>query len=276
MRFSMTSQNNSQDNNKKNSKTNKIDADKLEAARKSIANTGKRAPVQIMALGAVALFLGSAFGAPAANAAAPEIPDVRSAIVTPASTSAVDLTRVAEQNILKDALGIDPGSVVIGHVSEDGKIITSKAQDPAGKSSIYRKGWTAPLKKFGFSATYGQAGGWSSGHHTGLDFTAPVGSKVMAAHGGKVIEAQQEGAYGNIIKIRDKDGVETWYAHLSKIDVSKGDTVKAGDVIGAVGMTGNTTGPHLHFEVRTGPEQHVDPAKYIWKNHKLPKVSKTA
>jgi murein DD-endopeptidase MepM/ murein hydrolase activator NlpD len=86
--------------------------------------------------------------------------------------------------------------------------------------------------------------------HTGLDFAVPHSSPVYAATNGVVTSTGWGGGYGNLIKIQHADNVQTWYAHLSTIAVQTNQQVKAGAQIGAVGSTGNSTGPHLHFEVR--------------------------
>jgi murein DD-endopeptidase MepM/ murein hydrolase activator NlpD len=86
--------------------------------------------------------------------------------------------------------------------------------------------------------------------HTGLDIASPTGTPVSAADSGTVTFAGWSGSYGKIIKINHGNGYETWYAHLSSIDVSVGQKVSKGEVIGKVGSTGRSTGPHLHFEVR--------------------------
>lgn len=86
--------------------------------------------------------------------------------------------------------------------------------------------------------------------HAGWDYAAPKGTPVKAAAKGKVTHAGKAGAYGNLIKIAHAEGYETRYAHLSKILVKAGQTVEAGTVIGQVGSTGRSTGPHLHFEKR--------------------------
>jgi len=90
----------------------------------------------------------------------------------------------------------------------------------------------------------------STGTHTGLDIAVNTGTEVKAMADGVVILSERESAYGNLIKIDHGDGVETWYAHLSKRKVALGDVVKQGDVIGLSGNTGRSTGPHLHVEVR--------------------------
>jgi murein DD-endopeptidase MepM/ murein hydrolase activator NlpD len=107
-----------------------------------------------------------------------------------------------------------------------------------------------PTRNYHLSAHFGQAGGrWSSGHHTGLDFAAPTGTPVFSALAGKVVESGWGGAYGNHIIVRHDNGVETLYAHLNTVGVKTGDRVLRGEKIGTVGSTGNSSGPHLHFEV---------------------------
>ncbi|MCU0294772.1 MAG: M23 family metallopeptidase [Candidatus Nanopelagicales bacterium] len=120
-----------------------------------------------------------------------------------------------------------------------------------------------PTTNFHYSARFGQAGGsWSSGHHTGLDFAAPSGTPVFSALAGKVVEAGWGGAYGNHIIVRHDNGVETLYAHLTSANVNAGDRVLRGQRIGSVGSTGNSSGPHLHFEVLKNGTQR-DPAAFL-------------
>lgn len=86
--------------------------------------------------------------------------------------------------------------------------------------------------------------------HPGLDLAAPTGTPVVAASPGTVTHAGPAGTYGNLVTIKHANGVETRYAHLSEVTVARGARVGAGDSIGKVGSTGQSTGPHLHFEVR--------------------------
>jgi len=106
-----------------------------------------------------------------------------------------------------------------------------------------------PVAKYTITATFGQAGGRWARNHTGLDFAAPTGTPVRAVAAGTVIKSGWAGAYGNQLRIRHADGTESWYNHMSRYAVKTG-SVKAGQVIGYVGSTGNTTGPHLHLEIR--------------------------
>jgi murein DD-endopeptidase MepM/ murein hydrolase activator NlpD len=98
--------------------------------------------------------------------------------------------------------------------------------------------------------------------HTGQDFAAPTGTPMLATSRGTVVSASWSGGYGNLVRIRHANGVETYYAHLSAIDVQVGDTVDKGQRIGLVGSTGNSTGPHLHLEVRVD-DKPTDPASWL-------------
>lgn len=98
--------------------------------------------------------------------------------------------------------------------------------------------------------------------HTGLDFAAPVGTPIRAAAGGRVIEAQHDGAYGLALKIDHGQGLVTRYAHSSEILVRPGELVRRGQTVARVGSTGRSTGPHLHFEVLLEGVQQ-DPARFL-------------
>ena len=99
--------------------------------------------------------------------------------------------------------------------------------------------------------------------HTGLDIAVSTGTPIKVIADGTVVSAQYTGAYGNLVKIDHGNGFESWYAHTSKMYVTVGQKVSAGDVIAAVGSTGNSTGPHLHLEIRLNG-QSVDPQKYLY------------
>ena len=102
------------------------------------------------------------------------------------------------------------------------------------------------------------SGLWAS-VHTGLDFAAETGTPIHAVAGGTITEVGSAGAYGNRTIETLADGTEIWYCHQNEFGVSTGETVNEGDVIGYVGSTGNTTGPHVHIEVRPGGGDPVDP-----------------
>ena len=106
---------------------------------------------------------------------------------------------------------------------------------------------------------------WSKGYHTGVDFLVPTGTSVKAVAAGHVVSAGWGGSYGYQVVIRHSDGRYTQYGHLSAISVRAGQSVGEGQRIGRSGATGNVTGPHLHFEVRTGPGfgSDIDPVAYL-------------
>ncbi len=99
-------------------------------------------------------------------------------------------------------------------------------------------------------------------YHGGLDLAAPTGTQVKAARSGVVTLAGWWGTYGNVVVLDHGDGSETRYAHLSAVAVRVGQALRQGDVLGQVGSTGASTGPHLHFEVRFDGRA-VDPLPYL-------------
>ncbi len=122
------------------------------------------------------------------------------------------------------------------------------------------------ITDYRITATFGQAGGRWARVHTGTDFAADLGTPIRSVMKGEVVGAESAGAYGRQVRVRHEDGTETWYNHMSKFSVSVGETVYAGDQVGAVGMSGNTTGPHLHFEVRPGGGDPINPIPWL-RNH---------
>ena len=121
--------------------------------------------------------------------------------------------------------------------------------------------WALPVAAgYRLSAGFGECSGLWGRCHTGLDFAAPSGTPVLAVAAGRVTEVGWAGAYGNRAVLMLGDGTEVWYCHLDAVGVGLGTPVAAGDVVGTVGTTGNTTGPHLHLEVRPSGADPVDPA----------------
>ncbi|MEV0253889.1 transglycosylase family protein [Streptomyces sp. NPDC050732] len=116
------------------------------------------------------------------------------------------------------------------------------------------------------STPYRAAGSsWSKGYHTGVDFAVPTGTAVKSVAAGRVVSAGWGGSYGYQVVIRHTDGKYSQYGHLSALSVKAGQQVGAGQRIARSGSTGNSTGPHLHFEVRTGPGfgSDIDPLAYL-------------
>ncbi|OEV03934.1 transglycosylase family protein [Streptomyces oceani] len=124
----------------------------------------------------------------------------------------------------------------------------------------------APVNGVSPSTAYKQSGSsWSSGYHTGVDFPVSTGTTVKAVSGGKVVSAGWADSYGYQVILRHEDGKYSQYAHLSAISVSDGQSVNAGQRLGRSGSTGNSTGPHLHFEVRNAPGygSDINPLAYL-------------
>ncbi|MDP9443948.1 MAG: M23 family metallopeptidase [Actinomycetota bacterium] len=119
--------------------------------------------------------------------------------------------------------------------------------------------WVLPTSGYRITATFGQAGSRWSGEHTGLDFAAPYGTPLVAVAAGTVTEAAYDGAYGYKTVLTLDDGTDVWYCHQADLRVAVGDAVRAGQTIGRIGTTGNSTGPHLHLEVRTPRGTPLDP-----------------
>ncbi len=144
--------------------------------------------------------------------------------------------------------------------------------ESAAKTAATKKAatWVDPVKKYTLSASFAQNGGMWAHKHSGQDFAVPVGTNVVATHGGTVVKAGGNGAgdgpaYGNAIVIKHGNGTYSQYAHLSKINVKIGQVVKTGQSIAKSGNTGNSSGPHLHFEIRTTPNygSAVDPVAFL-------------
>ncbi|WP_326653928.1 MULTISPECIES: LysM peptidoglycan-binding domain-containing M23 family metallopeptidase [unclassified Streptomyces] len=157
--------------------------------------------------------------------------------------------------------------------SDSGSAVQSSAPSSSGDSAssgaatqTSASGFTTPVDGATVITPYHLAGAmWSSGYHTGLDFAASSGTTVKAVGQGTVVSAGWAGAYGNQIVIQQSDGTYSQYAHLSSLAVSSGQSVSGGQPIGLSGTTGNSTGPHLHFEIRTGPSygSDIDPVAYL-------------
>ncbi|MCX5302059.1 transglycosylase family protein [Streptomyces sp. NBC_00160] len=126
-------------------------------------------------------------------------------------------------------------------------------------------GFSAPVDAALGTAYRVSGSSWSSGYHTGVDFPVATGTSVKSVGPGQVVSAGWAGAYGYQVVIRHTDGRYSQYAHLSALGVKAGQQVSGGQRIGRSGSTGNTTGPHLHFEMRTGPGygSDIDPLAYL-------------
>ncbi|MDF3143666.1 MULTISPECIES: M23 family metallopeptidase [unclassified Streptomyces] len=163
------------------------------------------------------------------------------------------------------------GAVAAEMTSATGVSTAVQAQAAAKKAPAKKAvSWVSPVKKYTKSASFAQAGGMWQSTHSGQDFAVASGTQVVAAHGGTVVKAGGNGAgdgpaYGNAVVIKHGNGTYSQYAHLSRIDVKVGQVVKAGQHIAKSGNTGNSSGPHLHFEIRTTANygSAVDPVAFL-------------
>lgn len=154
----------------------------------------------------------------------------------------------------RTVLSYEVVSEPIDEVKEQGNKALPK-KTPKGKFILPFRGM--------ISSRYGYR---SRGFHTGLDLAGPTGSSIIAADGGKVTLARWNGSYGYCVIIDHGNGFQTLYAHCSRLLVKQGQKVGQGEVIARVGSTGNSTGPHLHFEVRINGKT-VNPSSYIGKSY---------
>lgn len=160
-----------------------------------------------------------------------------------------DADEIIAYNNLEKGDSLVPGSIII---IPDGEVVATPASGSPVKSSSHPSG----LKEYiGYYLRPITGGVKTQGIHgnNGVDLASPIGTPILAAADGEVIISRfggWNGGYGNYIVIRHPNGTQTLYAHASKINVSAGESVKQGDVIGAVGISGKSTGPHVHFEIR--------------------------
>ncbi|MCB1450202.1 MAG: M23 family metallopeptidase, partial [Nitratireductor sp.] len=184
------------------------------------------------------------------------------AIATVMEKLKVKIPSEVQQQVGGPFIPLEPGTTFEDHVEA---LDTSlKALDVlSGRLSTLPVGNPAPGKDI--SSPFGSRVDPFFGRaamHSGTDFRAPTGTPARATANGTVIDAGRNGGYGNMVEIDHGGGFTTRYAHLSAIKVTAGQKVKRGDVIGLVGSTGRSTGPHLHYEVRKGG-QAIDPARFL-------------
>ncbi|MFE9864995.1 M23 family metallopeptidase [Streptomyces sp. NPDC005506] len=153
------------------------------------------------------------------------------------------------------AASVAKQATVQGKAAQAAKQAVAKKAAEAKKTARLASSWMAPVSQYKLSASFGNDGSRWAHKHSGQDFAVPVGTKVEAAHSGVVVKAGPNGggdgpAYGNAIVIKHDNGMYSQYAHLSRIDVHIGQSVEKGQKIALSGNTGNSSGPHLHFEIR--------------------------
>ncbi|MDR3035126.1 MAG: M23 family metallopeptidase [Kitasatospora sp.] len=136
----------------------------------------------------------------------------------------------------------------------------------AQAAAAAKPAWSSPAPGAAISNPYHKTNAaYAAGYHTGTDFAVAVGTPVLAVGDATVVSAGYAGAYGNQIVLKLSDGRFAQYAHLSQLGVKAGQHVGAGDQVGKSGNTGNSHGPHLHFEIRTANQyaKVIDPVGYL-------------
>lgn len=170
------------------------------------------------------------------------------------------ISRDSDRQALQDAAQQELQAVAIKQNRQRNAALAELAKSAEKQSEkIKQNQWVLPVQGYRLTATFGMGGGLWARDHTGLDFAAPIGSPLVAVANGVITQTGYEGSYGNKTVLTLTDGTEVWYCHQSSIGVKVGDTVTAGTQIGEVGSTGNSTGPHLHLEVRPAGGDPVDP-----------------
>jgi murein DD-endopeptidase MepM/ murein hydrolase activator NlpD len=192
------------------------------------------------------------------------------AVAADAKPSAVSLSSAAAASVQEQAAAQAKAAQKAAQAkSEAAKKAAAKkaAAEPAAKPA---SSWVDPVAKYKLSASFAQAGNLWSSTHSGQDFAVSSGTQVVAAHGGTVVKTGGNGAgdgpaYGNAVVIKHGNGTYSQYAHLSRVDVKPGQVVKTGQRIALSGNTGNSSGPHLHFEIRTTANygSAVDPVAFL-------------
>lgn len=177
----------------------------------------------------------------------------------------IKLDLVVTQNYTDDIDSVTLESVQVAQQKVEQKVAQLIKQDEKTKKPIVNGILLAVTPVQGrVTSRYGHVSRIRSGAHTGTDIACAYGTPIKAVASGTVTFADWNGSYGKLIKVSHGNGVETWYAHCSELYGTVGQQVNAGDVIAAVGSTGNSTGNHLHLEVRLNGNA-LNPQRYLYK-----------
>ena len=141
---------------------------------------------------------------------------------------------------------------------------------PAVRLRVKPPAWVLPVRGYHLTGRFGQSSGLWSSTHTGLDFAAPVGTPIRSIGPGVVTAADSDGAFGNKTVVRLDDGTVVWFCHQDRMAVEVGQRLEPGELVGYVGSTGNTTGPHLHLEVHPHGGDPIDPEGWLPEHHLHP------
>ncbi|MDN4173702.1 M23 family metallopeptidase [Nocardioides sp. SOB77] len=243
--------------------------------RKAVKHAGSRGPLfrglpsapVLLGAAALAVSVGGAVtsGTPDLVAEQPKAhqPSALSGASGVSTVDALDRSSSVSRDSRRDALADTADAELVAAAAKQMRqrntALAQFAKDAeAHAQEIAKNQWVMPIAGYRLTARFGDYGLWAS-YHTGLDFAAPTGTPLLAMANAVVTSVGYDGAYGNKTVLTLEDGTEIWYCHQTSTTVSPGDVVRAGEVIGTVGSTGNVTGPHLHLEVRPGAGDPVDP-----------------
>jgi murein DD-endopeptidase MepM/ murein hydrolase activator NlpD len=214
---------------------------------------------------ATGVLAGTALVTLPSTAAAMDVPEIAAmSAIAPATTA-------APASDLAQGSGQASGAAGTASTAAAAQPVATGPQDLLGGTELEAKPppppppppVVLPVSGYELTGRFGASSSLWSSTHTGLDFAAPEGADIRSVAGGVVTETGSDGAFGTKTVIRQAGGELLWYCHQSSVDVSVGDRVKAGEVIGAVGSTGNVTGPHLHLEVHSAGDDAVDPEDWL-------------
>ncbi len=177
----------------------------------------------------------------------------------------IKLDLAITENYTEDIESVTLESVQVAQAKIEQKVAKLVKQDQKTKKPIVNGILLAVTPVQGrVTSRFGHVSGIRSGAHTGTDIACPQGTPIKVVNSGTVTFAGWNGSYGNLIKVSHGNGVETWYAHCTELYGTVGQQVNAGDVIATVGSTGNSTGNHLHLEVRLNGKA-LNPQNYLYK-----------
>lgn len=220
--------------------------------------------ISVAAVGAVTAGITEASANATEGAAAVQAPSFAQ-FDTPGINHTLDsrqraISRDSERDAQRDAANQELVKATEVRARQQQAALSSLAKSAEKQATKLAKNlWVLPTTGYHLTARFGMAGGLWSSNHTGLDFAAPSGTPIVAIANGTITETGYDGSYGNRTVETLEDGTEIWYAHQSVIGAHVGDVVTGGEQIGNIGTTGNTTGPHVHIEVRPGGGDPVDP-----------------
>lgn len=191
---------------------------------------------------------------------------IPSTIISPTSDLYIGDSKVTkgtygQKEVINKVTFINDKKVAVKELEERVLVPTKDTIIQQGTKNPISAGVTFLMRPSRGSISSGYGSRWGGTHH-GIDIVGNTGDPIKSALGGVVKETAYSNVYGNMIILSHGNGIETVYGHCSKVIVKSGETIKKGDVIGKIGSTGRSTGPHLHFELRVNGKA-IDPSKYI-------------